>query len=102
MSDVPGCGGWAYAESHGIPTLTYPIPKKGDYAGNGLSDDEVTHQLTEKLQVDYVVLAGYLKVGSDAAFQIANIRVDAVICLSCANCSAMRSSSLSNLSEHTS
>lgn len=39
MSDVPTCGGVAYASSHGIPTLTYPIPKKGGHPG--LTTEEV-------------------------------------------------------------
>ena len=33
VSDVPTCGGVQYAHQHGIPTVTYPIPKKGDYPG---------------------------------------------------------------------
>ena len=63
MSDVPACGGCRYAESLGIPTLTYPIPKKGNYAGQGLSADELVATLTVgEFKVNYVILAGYLKV----------------------------------------
>lgn len=33
VSDVPSCGGVAYAAQHGIPTLTYPASKKGLFPG---------------------------------------------------------------------
>eukprot|EP00798_Chlamydomonas_sp_ICE-L_P032104 gene32104-16617_t len=58
VTDVPGCGGEAYAVSHAIPTLTYPIPKKGGFPG--LTKEELVASLVE-LNVDYVILAGYLK-----------------------------------------
>eukprot|EP00195_Chlamydomonas_chlamydogama_P012249 CAMPEP_0202901616 /NCGR_PEP_ID=MMETSP1392-20130828/14354_1 /ASSEMBLY_ACC=CAM_ASM_000868 /TAXON_ID=225041 /ORGANISM="Chlamydomonas chlamydogama, Strain SAG 11-48b" /LENGTH=288 /DNA_ID=CAMNT_0049588205 /DNA_START=186 /DNA_END=1053 /DNA_ORIENTATION=- len=58
VSDVPGCGGVQYAQANGIPTVTYPIPKKGDFPGL------TAEQLVESMKshsVDYVILAGYLK-----------------------------------------
>lgn len=61
VSDVPSCGGVAYAHQHGITTLTYPAPKSG--AHPGLSVAELVSALTGSHQVDYVILAGYLKVG---------------------------------------
>jgi hypothetical protein len=60
VSDVPTCGGVAYAKEQGIATLTYPTSKKGLFVG--LSKEELVQQLTEQHQVDFVLLAGYLKV----------------------------------------
>ena len=58
MSDKPGCGGWQYAEQQGIATLHYnPKDKTCPPAS----------QVVEQLQVaaiDYVALAGYLKVST--------------------------------------
>lgn len=62
MSDVPTCGGVAYAQSHSIPTLTFPAPKKGGFPG--LSVDELVAALTEQHRADFVLLAGFLKVGA--------------------------------------
>lgn len=59
VSDVPGCGGWQYAESQGIPTLIYPTPRKGGHTG--LEPAELVTALRDELKVDYVILAGYLK-----------------------------------------
>jgi phosphoribosylglycinamide formyltransferase len=58
VSDVPSCGGIQYAVDQGIETLTYPIPKKGGFPG--LTPDDLVTRLQE-LSVDYVILAGYLK-----------------------------------------
>ncbi|MEW5311272.1 MAG: hypothetical protein WDW38_003000 [Sanguina aurantia] len=59
VSDIPSCGGIAYAANLGIPTLTYPIPKSKAFSGL------TVEQLVESLQVthkaDYVLLAGFLK-----------------------------------------
>lgn len=62
VSDVPTCGGVQYAQSHGITTLTFPIPKKRGFPG--LTTEELVDQLTKQLGVEYVVLAGFLKVRS--------------------------------------
>lgn len=59
VSDVPTCGGVAYAKEQGIATLTYPTSKKGLFVGP--SKEELVQQLTEQRQVDFVLLAGYLK-----------------------------------------
>lgn len=60
VSDVPSCGGVAYAKQHNIRRLTYPIPKKGDHPG--LTKEQLVSELTGAHKVDYVILAGYLKV----------------------------------------
>jgi hypothetical protein len=61
VSDVPTCGGVAYAQSHSIPTLTFPAPKKGGFPG--LTTEELVQQLTQQHKADIVLLAGFLKVG---------------------------------------
>ncbi|KAG2446542.1 hypothetical protein HYH02_008529 [Chlamydomonas schloesseri] len=61
VSDVPGCGGVTYAQQHGIPTLTYPVVKKGDFAGQGLTASQLVDGLKNTYKCDYVILAGYLK-----------------------------------------
>jgi folate-dependent phosphoribosylglycinamide formyltransferase PurN len=61
VSDVPTCGGVAYAQAHGIATLTYPASKRGAFPGLG------AQELADALQaagVDIVVLAGFLKVAA--------------------------------------
>lgn len=59
VSDLPTCGGVTYAQSHGVAALTYPAPKKGGY--EGLTTEQLVEQL-KGLGVEYVLLAGYLKV----------------------------------------
>ena len=63
MSDKPGCGGWQYAEQQGIATLHYnPKDKTCPTAS----------QVVEQLQVatiNYVALAGYLKVSTESLVQ---------------------------------
>ncbi|PSC75099.1 Phosphoribosylglycinamide chloroplastic [Micractinium conductrix] len=59
VSNSPSCSGVAYAQSHGIPTLTYPAPKADSAAG--LTDAQLVAALTEEHQADIVILAGYLK-----------------------------------------
>ncbi|KXZ53210.1 hypothetical protein GPECTOR_7g1103 [Gonium pectorale] len=61
VSDVPSCGGVAYAREHGIPTLTYPIAKKGEFQGQGLTAEQLVDGLRNTHKADYVLLAGYLK-----------------------------------------
>jgi phosphoribosylglycinamide formyltransferase len=63
VSDVPSCGGVTYAQEHGIATLTFPASKKGMFPG--LSKEELVQQLTEVHAVDFVLLAGFLKVRLD-------------------------------------
>ncbi|KAL4447446.1 hypothetical protein ABPG75_004665 [Micractinium tetrahymenae] len=59
VSNAPTCGGVAYAQSHGIPTLTYPAPKLDPAAG--LTAEQLVQQLTQEYRADAVILAGYLK-----------------------------------------
>jgi len=56
VSDKPGCGGWKYAEERGMKTVQFP-PKKGE---PGLTASDVV-QILKAEQIDYVLLAGYLK-----------------------------------------
>lgn len=58
VSDKPECGGCDYARTHGIPVLAYPKSKK--FAPDGLDPPEMVSQL-KSFGVDYVLLAGYLK-----------------------------------------
>jgi len=59
VSDKPSCGGVQYAQAHGIKALTYPIPKSGEYPG--LTASEIVDELKTGLGIDFVILAGYLK-----------------------------------------
>lgn len=45
VSNAPTCGGVAYAQSHGIPTLTYPAPTSDPSAG--LTAEQLVQQLTQ-------------------------------------------------------
>lgn len=49
VSDVPACGGMQYAAANGIPTLTYPIPKKGNFPG--LTKEALVASLTQQHKV---------------------------------------------------
>ena len=64
ISDVPSCGGWKYAAEHGIATVAYPASPRTVVNGNqtGVSTEELMRGLREHHEVDYVLLAGYLKV----------------------------------------
>lgn len=64
MSDVPGCGGWRYAQDQGIPTEAFPASAKTKVDGEciALSTEDLLRALKENYAVDYVLLAGYLKV----------------------------------------
>lgn len=53
------CGGANYAREHGIPVIIYPAPKADPSAG--VSPQELVTALTNELSVDFVILAGYLK-----------------------------------------
>lgn len=58
VSNKPGCGGWNYAQEMGIPTWCYPTLTSEPRSVN---EEDLTAMLKEKLLVDYVLLAGYLK-----------------------------------------
>ena len=69
---MPGCGAWQYARQAEIPTYCYPQPWKVDPgvandAPRPKRTDELIYTLMEPLQVQYVILAGYLKVKQSAA-----------------------------------
>ena len=61
---MPGCGGWEYAASHGIPTEVYPAPGQTavESRQQPLSVEALVTALKERYAVDYVLLAGYVKV----------------------------------------
>jgi folate-dependent phosphoribosylglycinamide formyltransferase PurN len=64
VSDLPKCGGWQFARQEGIPTEAFPASAKTAEEGKciALSTEELVEALTERYDVDYVLLAGYLKV----------------------------------------
>ena len=67
MSDAPGCGAWAYARQAGIPTICYPRSNKPylDLPVDTplpLDTPSLINMLKHQLGIDYVILAGYLKV----------------------------------------
>uniref|UniRef100_A0A0E0AX73 phosphoribosylglycinamide formyltransferase 1 n=1 Tax=Oryza glumipatula TaxID=40148 RepID=A0A0E0AX73_9ORYZ len=57
VTDKPGCGGAEHARGNGIPVVVFPKSKS---APEGVSTDELLNALRE-LRVDFVLLAGYLK-----------------------------------------
>lgn len=61
VSDKPGCGGWAFAQSEGIEVLQFPSKKHapGEYAISA----EALPAALQDLGIDFVCLAGFLKVG---------------------------------------
>ncbi|KAG6544542.1 hypothetical protein Mapa_013962 [Marchantia paleacea] len=58
VSDKPACKGCDYAREHNVPVLAFPQSKK--HAPEGLSAADLV-EAVRKLEVDYVLLAGYLK-----------------------------------------
>lgn len=58
VSDKPECGGCEYARAHGIPVLAYPRSAK--FAPDGLNPEDMVSEL-KSLGVEFVLLAGYLK-----------------------------------------
>ncbi|KAL6646112.1 hypothetical protein ACP70R_017720 [Stipagrostis hirtigluma subsp. patula] len=57
VTDKPGCGGAEHARGNGVPVIVYP---KSKAAPEGVSTPELLNALRE-LKVDFVLLAGYLK-----------------------------------------
>uniref|UniRef100_A0ACD5TFI3 Uncharacterized protein n=1 Tax=Avena sativa TaxID=4498 RepID=A0ACD5TFI3_AVESA len=57
ITDKPGCGGAEYARCNGIPVIVSPKSKS---APEGVSTDGLLNVLRD-LKVDFVLLAGYLK-----------------------------------------
>ncbi|BDA47735.1 Phosphoribosylglycinamide formyltransferase, chloroplastic [Coccomyxa sp. Obi] len=68
VSDVPGCGGWKFAAEHGIPTEAFPASSKSVADGNciALTTEQLITALKDEYAVDYVLLAGYLKLIPEA------------------------------------
>ena len=58
VSNAPSCGGVAYAEQRGIPTLRYPGRKDDPQA---LTPAQLVESLRDRHRVDVVCLAGYMK-----------------------------------------
>lgn len=73
MSDKPACGACEYASEFGIPVLQYP--NIGSAPG-GSGPDALRDALQQDMQVDYIVLAGYLKVspGIATSLRTQNVR----------------------------
>ena len=61
MSDKPGCGGWQYAQHHGIATEPFPSTAAGG-ADASAAAQALHVTLRNTHAIDYVVLAGFLKV----------------------------------------
>ncbi|KAK9821143.1 hypothetical protein WJX81_008003 [Elliptochloris bilobata] len=65
VSDKPGCGGWQYAQEHGIAIEPFPaIAAAGRDAQAAAEVLRTTLRTTHA--VDYVVLAGFLKLVPEA------------------------------------
>lgn len=65
VTDVPTCGGAAFAQSQNAKVLVYPpkassVPVPEDVQVLA-SEEELTEALRDKLKIDFVMLAGYLK-----------------------------------------
>ncbi len=60
MSDVPGCGGWEFAQAGGIPVLQ--LPSKNHPPGQHAIAAEALSGALQDLGVDFICLAGFLKV----------------------------------------
>lgn len=61
VSNAPSCGGVAYAEERGIPTLRYPGRQDDP---NALTPERLVAELRDAHRVDVVCLAGYMKASS--------------------------------------
>lgn len=63
---MPGCGGWSFAAEHGVATEVFPASAQMQQDGEcvALSTEQLITALKEQYAVDYVLLAGYLKVPS--------------------------------------
>lgn len=61
VSDNPGCGGWQFAQRHGIDVLQFPS-KRHPPGEHAVELPELPAAL-QAIDVDYICLAGFLKVG---------------------------------------
>ena len=67
VSDVPQCGACEYAAEEGIPIIAYPASlskAEASHDHNAETPEELTQLLTAVYRVQFVLLAGYLKVRS--------------------------------------
>lgn len=65
VSDIPLCGACQYAAQNRIPVVAYPADHEKveeNLNHNADSPERLRDLLLEQYEVDYVVLAGYLKV----------------------------------------
>lgn len=60
VSDVPGCGGWEFAQAEGLPVLQFPS-KKHPPGQHAIAAEALSGALQD-LGVDFICLAGFLKV----------------------------------------
>lgn len=67
VSDNPGCGGWQFAQQNGIGVVQFPSKKHlpGEHA---VEASELPAAL-QAVGVDFICLAGFLKVGRSAKEQ---------------------------------
>jgi phosphoribosylglycinamide formyltransferase len=67
VTDVPTCGAVSYAKTHGIPAHIFPSGKEQDtqnqpgFAFQCISSPSHLISLLQEADVDFVLLAGYLK-----------------------------------------
>lgn len=64
VTDVPTCGGAEYAMCHGIDVLTFPAKGASAHSSNATpmkSAEDLTAILSNEYKLDYILLAGYLK-----------------------------------------
>lgn len=65
VTDVPTCGGAAFAQTNNIKVLVYPPKASTGQVPEGVtsleSGQHLTDTLRDELEIDFVVLAGYLK-----------------------------------------
>ncbi|CAD7695661.1 unnamed protein product [Ostreobium quekettii] len=73
VSNVPTCGGVLYAQDHDIPTLIYPASKKKSV--EGMTADELLSALKHQFEVDFILLAGYLRLIPPEIVRAYNCRI---------------------------
>lgn len=65
VTDVPKCGGAEFAQSQNAKVLMFPPKDSSFQVPEGVtvlaSEEELTDVLLDMLKIDFVVLAGYLK-----------------------------------------
>lgn len=72
VTDVPTCGGAQYAADHGIDVLSFPVKSASVQPSNATvmkSPEDLTAALCQIYKLDFVLLAGYLKLVPPAVVQ---------------------------------